>query len=154
MEPGWPSCPGPLAYTGCDMCNQVPDGGLLDDFWIAENGCADGGDPSRGLTGPSWIDGSTEGYEYNHSTFIDLIMSGLVGLRPGADGKLSVNPLIPPDALPWWTADGIALHGGRIVSVRFDRDGSHYGQGAGLTVYVDGKVAASAATMGKLSVQL
>jgi hypothetical protein len=29
---------------------------------------------------------------------------GQVGLRPGADGLLSVNPLVPPGALPWWTA--------------------------------------------------
>ena len=135
------------------MCTQVPDGGVLNGFWVAENGCADGGDPSKGFTGPSWIDGATEGYEYNHSTFIDLIMSGLVGLRPGPDGRLSVNPLIPTSALPWWTADGIALHG-KIVSVRFDLDGSHYKQGAGLKVYVDGKVVASTTNMGKLSVQL
>ena len=46
-------------------------------------------------------DVAEEGYEYNHSTFNDLILTGLVGLRPGADGKLTVNPLIPPAALPW-----------------------------------------------------
>ena len=40
------------------------------------------------------------------------------------------------------------------MSVRFDLDGSHYKQGAGLKVYVDGKVVASTTNMGKLSVQL
>jgi hypothetical protein len=36
------------------------------------------------------------------STFNDLILSGLVGLWPSADGRLTVNPLVPTDALPWW----------------------------------------------------
>ena len=150
-QPGWPSCPAPLAYTGCDMCKQVPNGDS--GFWIAENGCADGGDPAHGLSGPSWIDGATEGYEYNHSTFADLIMSGLVGLRPGKDGLLSVNPLIPPGELPWWTADGMLIHG-KIVSVRFDLDGTHYGKGKGLKVFVDGTVAQSSPAMAELTVQL
>lgn len=82
----------PLAYTGCDMCKQIPQGGPR--FWIAENGCADGGDPAHGLSGPSWVDGATEGYEYNHSTFVDLIMSGLVGLRPGKDGQVTPGHLL------------------------------------------------------------
>eukprot|EP01052_Picozoa_sp_SAG31_P024137 SAG31_NODE_2033_length_6618_cov_3.628624_7_plen_893_part_00 len=156
-QPGWPSCPAPLEYTGCDMCDWVPTvpgvTNPLSGFWIGENGCADGGDPAKGLTGPSWVDGATEGYEYNHSTFIDLILSGLVGLRPSTDGRLTVNPLVPPGVLPWWTADGIALHG-RIVSIRFDMHGSHYGEGKGLKVYVDGKLATSSPTMRALHVQL
>ena len=122
-------------------------------LWIAESGCADGGNRSAGLSGPAWTDIAEQGYEYNHSTFIDLIMTALVGLRPDASGKLTVNPLIPPTALPWWTADGIGLHG-RMVAVAFDVDGKHYGRGAGLKVWVDGKVVASSATMAKLTVQL
>eukprot|EP01049_Picozoa_sp_SAG25_P013203 SAG25_NODE_1980_length_2062_cov_2.526235_2_plen_240_part_00 len=149
--PGWPSCPAPLAYTGCDVCNWAPDG--MEGLWIAENGCGDQGDPAKGLSGPSWVDGLTEGYEYNHSTFIDLILSGLVGLWPGADGMLTVNPLVPPPALPWWSADGIALRG-KIISVRYDLDGTHYNEGMGLKLFVDGKLAKSTPTMSKLEVQL
>eukprot|EP01045_Picozoa_sp_COSAG04_P007068 COSAG04_NODE_360_length_15920_cov_50.432815_11_plen_231_part_00 len=153
--PGGLSCPPPFAYTGCDICRQLPKG--TGNFWIAENGCADGHSPSRpysaGDSGPSWIDSTIEGYEYNHSTFVDLILTALAGLRPGADGKLTVNPLVPPGALPWWTADGIVIRG-KIVSVRFDRDGTHYKQGKGLKVWLDGKLAASAPAMAKLQVQL
>jgi len=43
---------------------------------------------------------------------------------------------------------------GKIVSVSFDLDGTHYKKGKGLKVYVDGKVVAQAETMGALSVQL
>jgi hypothetical protein len=69
-------------------------------YWIAESGCADTNDMGH----PAWTDVAEEGYEYNHSTMNDLILSGLVGLRPGADGLLTVNPLVPPQALGWWTA--------------------------------------------------
>ena len=32
---------------------------------------------------------------YNHSSFCDLVITGLVGLRPRADDLLEMNPLIP-----------------------------------------------------------
>ena len=122
-------------------------------FWLAESGCADSGNRSAGLSGPAWTDDAEQGYEYNHSTFIDLILSGLVGLQPDASGKLTVNPLIPPRALSWWTVDGIQLHG-RSIAVSFDADGKKYQRGPGLRVWVDGVLSASSSTMTKLSVQL
>ena len=81
------------------------------------------------------------------------MLSGVVGLQPAANGTLTVNPLVPAAALPWWTADGMALHS-RIVSVAFDADGARYGRGPGLKVWVDGVVAASSPTMVPLTVQL
>jgi hypothetical protein len=38
--------------------------------------------------------------------------------------------------------------------VRFDLDGTHYGQGKGLKVFVEGKMAQSSPTMAKLTLQL
>ena len=35
------------------------------------------------------------GKDYNHSTFCDLVISGLIGLRPRADDTVEVNPLVP-----------------------------------------------------------
>ena len=81
-------------------------------------------------------------YRYNHCTFMDLVLSGVVGLQPKSNGTLVVNPLVPATALPWWAADGIALHG-QIVTVVFDADGSHYNAGAGLRVMVNGATVAS-----------
>ena len=43
---------------------------------------------------------------------------------------------------------------GKIISVSFDLDGSHYKQGKGLQVFVDGKLAKSSPMMAKLEVQL
>jgi hypothetical protein len=89
-------------------------------YWIVESGCADMNDMDRA----AWADVAEERYQYNHSTFIDLILSGLVGLRPRADGLLAVNYLVPPGVMPWWTADGITTCGGKIVSVQYDLDGT------------------------------
>ena len=50
-------------------------------------------------------------------------------------------------------ADGIQMYG-KIVSVSFDLDGSHYRQGKGLQVFVNGKLAKSSPTMAKLELQL
>lgn len=96
-----------------------------------------------------------EGYEYNHSTFNDLVLSGLVGIQTTGllKGKLTVNPLVPPTEMPWFTADGVQI-GKKIVSVQFDLDGSRYGKGKGLRVLVDGVLKASSPTMAKLSVSL
>ena len=84
---------------------------------------------------------------------MDLVLSGVVGLVPSANGTLIVNPLVPADVLPWWAADGMLLHG-RVISVLFDADGKHYNKGAGLQVLVDGVKAASAPTLSKLVVNL
>ena len=70
-----------------------------------------------------------------------------------SNGTLVVNPLVPAASLPWWAADGVALHG-KIVTVVFDADGSHYKTGAGLKVMVDGATVASAPILKRLVVQL
>lgn len=77
------------------------------------------------------------GRYYNHSTFCDLIINGLVGIRPAADNTVVVNPLIPPDAWDYFCLDGVPYHG-RTLTVIWDRDGSRYGRGPGLTLLVDG----------------
>ena len=85
------------------------------DMWLAESGCADGGDPAAGLDGPAWTDDAGEGYRYNHATFNDLVLSGAAGLQPHANGTLVVNPLLSggddDSLLSWWAVDGVALHG-------------------------------------------
>ena len=77
---------------------------------------------------------------------MDIVLSGVVGLQPFANGTLLVNPLAPTTDLPWWAVDGVLLHG-RIVAVTFDVDGSHYNKGKGIRVLVDGTVAATAPAM-------
>ena len=107
---------------------------------------AEAANPDNG----SW-DGHNHFYHsehYFHSGYTDLVITGLVGLRPRADDTLEVNPLIP-DEWAWFALDDVAYHG-RTVSIVWDRDGTRYRRGAGLTLYVDGRRVASAPRIARL----
>lgn len=109
-------------------------------------------DPATGKP----IVGLERSHHYFHSGFIDLVMTGVVGIRPHADDVLEVNPLFPasgPQALGWFAVDGVRYHG-HDVSVRWDVDGAHYRAGKGLRVSVDGREVASAPTLRRLTVPL
>ncbi|RFC51852.1 MAG: hypothetical protein DVB22_001195 [Verrucomicrobia bacterium] len=77
------------------------------------------------------------GKDYNHSTFCDLVISGLLGLRPRADEVVEVSPLLPEGEWDWFCLDHVPYHG-RVLTVIWDRDGTHYGRGVGMQVLVDG----------------
>ena len=77
------------------------------------------------------------GKDYNHSTFCDLVISGLCGVRPQRDGKLAPKPLAPAE-WDWWCLDGVRYHG-RSLTILFDRDGTRYGRGKGLVVVEEKK---------------
>ena len=83
---------------------------------------------------------------YNHSTFADLVITGLVGLVPRADDVLELHPLLPADAWDWFCVEGLRYHG-RDLTIVWDRDGSRYGAGAGLTAWVDGRRVLHAPTL-------
>jgi hypothetical protein len=97
------------------------------------------------------IVGLKRSHHYFHSGFNDLILSGLVGIRPSADDVLEVNPLADSTVL-YFRADHILYHGHEIA-VQWDVDGSRYGT-TGLTIEVDGKVVASSPALGRLRVPL
>lgn len=90
--------------------------------WIARNELrADGWNPGRG--------GVERGKDYNHSTFCDLVLSGLLGID-ARDGRLTADPIVPDD----W--DGFCVTnlpplGQAIV---YDKTGERYGIGAGLHI--------------------
>jgi len=80
---------------------------------------------------------------YNHSTFCDLVISGLAGLVPRQDDTIEIDPLLPGDAWDWFCLDGLLYHG-HVLTIVWDRTGWKYGRGKGLTVFADGKkIAAS-----------
>ncbi len=80
---------------------------------------------------------------YNHSTFCDLVISGLAGLVPRQNDTVEVNPLLPADAWDWFCLDGLFYHG-HALTIVWDRTGWKYGKGKGLSVFADGrKIAAS-----------
>ena len=104
------------------------------------------------------IVGLPRSHHYNHSDYNDLIITGLVGLRPRADNTLEINPLIPsdphsPDAIGYFCLENVSYHG-HLVTILYDRDGSHYHKGAGISAYVDGQVALAAAPLGRQSVAI
>ena len=90
---------------------------------------------------------------YNHSTFCDLIITGLVGLVPRDDDVIELDPLLPADAWPWFCLDGVPYHG-RTLTIVWDRDGTKYRRGVGLTLSVDGERVASAAALGRLEARM
>lgn len=93
--------------------------------WIARNELkADGWKPERG--------GYERGKDYNHSTFCDLVLSGLLGIDTDSTGHLTATPLIP-QGWDYFRVVGVP-HGGQRYTIVYDRDGTHYGQGKGLQV--------------------
>jgi hypothetical protein len=75
---------------------------------------------------------------YNHSTFCDLVISGLVGLVPRRDSTVEVHPLLPENAWDWFCLEHIRYHG-RELSVLWDRTGEKFGNGAGLSLFCNGQ---------------
>jgi len=112
--------------------------------WIAEDLDADTG---------NWIVDLPRSVCYNHSGFADPIISGLIGIRPRADNKIEVKPLVPSGEWPWFCLDAVPYHG-QLLTVLWDEDGHHYGKGVGLSLFLNGKVIARRADLGELSAEL
>lgn len=93
------------------------------------------------------------GNYYNHSGFADPLITGLIGLRPRADRKLVLDPLLPPGEWSYFAIDGLPYHG-HLLTIVYDETGQHYHRGRGLTVYVDGKKLASRPELGPLEAEL
>ena len=97
-----------------------------------------------------WLKGDQERARYyNHSTFNDLMITGLIGLRPRLDNTIEVNPLIPQDQWDYFCLDNIPYHG-RNVTILWDKNGDRYNQGKGLRILVDGVVVGQSDTLGRL----
>jgi hypothetical protein len=73
---------------------------------------------------------------YNHSTYCDLIISGLVGVQPQLDGGVQIMPVLPQHAWDYFCLDGVPVHG-RSLTVLWDHTGSKYNRGAGLRLLDD-----------------
>ena len=100
-----------------------------------------------------WIyDTEDHSEDYNHSTFIDNVIAGLIGLRGQPDDTLVVHPLAPA-SWDYFMLENVPYHG-HSVAVLWDSTGSHYGHGQGLIVFVDGNKAGSSGTLGSLTVNV
>jgi predicted GH43/DUF377 family glycosyl hydrolase len=99
------------------------------------------------------IGGKDRGRDYNHSTFNDLIITGLVGLRPRLDQWVEVNPLAPADAMPYFCLEGVRYHGCNLT-ILYDETGERYRRGQGLHVFADGQEIGSAPSLTWLRAKL
>jgi hypothetical protein len=116
-----------LAYTHTQRKNGAP--------YIAEAANPDTG---------SWSGHDTYNHSehYFHSSYNDLIITGLVGLRPREDRTVEVRPLAP-ESWPYFALDDVMYKKHRL-SMIWDKDGTRYRQGKGLSIFSDGvKIASS-----------
>lgn len=90
---------------------------------------------------------------YHHSTFADLVIDGLVGLRARDDDTIEVSPLLPAGMWDWFCLDGIAYHG-RNVAIVWDRTGEKFKRGTGLTVFVNGRRIANSGELARVTGKL
>jgi hypothetical protein len=101
-----------------------------------------------------WINGKNgRSRYYNHSTFADLLITGIVGLRPRADATVEIVPLLPTGTWNYFCLDDVPYHGHRLT-IFWDQDGTRYQRGAGLVVLAEGKEIARTAKLEKLTAQL
>jgi len=97
--------------------------------------------------------GEERGKDYNHSTYCDLIISGLVGLRPQRGDEVVVNPLVPNGQWDWFCLYNVLYHG-RTLTIVWDKTGTKYGKGKGLAVFADGVEIARSSTLARTTGRL
>jgi hypothetical protein len=96
--------------------------------------------------------GEERGKDYNHSTYCDLIINGLIGIRPEDKGRIIINPLVP-DTWDYFCLDGVTCHG-KSLTIMFDRTDSRYHKGPGLRIYADSQEIARSPSLTRLSVDI
>ena len=77
--------------------------------------------------------GYERGKDYNHSTFCDLVISGLCGVRDDGE-KLYVTPCIPKD-WEYFRLTGLRFRG-KEYDIVYDKSGEKYGCGKGISVII------------------
>jgi len=90
---------------------------------------------------------------YNHSTFNDLIINDLIGIKPRQDNVLEIFPLIPKNQWDWFMLDQVPYHH-KTLTILWDKTGKKYNKGKGLLVFADGKEIYKAKDLKPLKVQM
>lgn len=80
---------------------------------------------------PPHYGGKERGRDYNHSTFIDLVLRGLCGIDDCGE-TLTVCPKIG-GIWKWFKLENLSFRK-KTYTVYYDEDGSHFGKGQGITV--------------------
>jgi hypothetical protein len=131
---------------------RLPSGKVIP--WIDEDLDADTGSwIARNILIALHQPPENRGRYYNHSGFADLVITGLIGIRPSADDTLVIHPLVQSDQWDYFALDGLPYHR-HLLTVFYDRDGSRYHRGAGLQVLLDGRQVTRASRLQTLKVQM
>ena len=93
------------------------------------------------------------GKDYNHSSFCDLVISGLIGIRPQEGNTLVVHPLLPDGKWDYFCLENVPYHG-KNITVLYDKTGKKYRKGIGLIVFVNGKKVASSQGLSALKCEI
>ncbi|MDZ7374914.1 MAG: trehalase family glycosidase [candidate division KSB1 bacterium] len=101
----------------------------------------------------AWLRDEPRSRYYNHSTFCDLVITGLIGLIPRADDTLEVDPLLPAERWDFFCLDHLPYHG-HILTILWDCTGQRYGRGAGFRVFADGILLTSAPRLTRIRCRL
>ncbi|GIF38859.1 MGH1-like glycoside hydrolase domain-containing protein [Actinoplanes xinjiangensis] len=100
-----------------------------------------------------WIyDGRGHSEDYNHSTYVDNVISGLIGVDARADDTVTIKPLAPA-SWDYFLLENAPYHGHNLT-VLWDRTGTRYGRGAGLRIFVDGVPKAAQPGLNPLTVHV
>lgn len=97
--------------------------------------------------------GKERGKDYNHSTFCDLIISGLIGIRPDHENSLVINPLISEKEWDYFCLDQVKYHN-KILTILYDKTGRKYHRGSGFQILVDGVEKAKTTVPQKITIKL
>lgn len=147
-------------YTSSHRFRQIPPKGAGDTIitnrlWIDENLNPYNGDwlARTRMEVQEHNHGFEErGIYYNHSTYNDIIITSIAGLRPSLDNELTVNPMVP-EFWEWFCLDDVQYKGKKIT-IQWDANGKKYGRGKGLRVFVDGRLKAKEQKIKKVSIHL
>jgi len=103
-----------------------------------------------GDTGEWIYDASDFSEHYNHSSFVDLVLTGLLGIKPQADDTVQLKPLVPDD-WSYFALQDVPYHGHSLTLI-WDQTGTHYNAGVGLHVCQDGTSIYQSATLGNATI--
>ena len=72
------------------------------------------------------------GIYYNHSTFCDLVISGLFGVKTDG-GTLAADPIIP-EGWDFMRLSRLPFRG-KLYTIVYDRTGEKFGMGSGVHIF-------------------
>jgi hypothetical protein len=97
------------------------------------------------------VDAPNRSEHYFHSTYNDLIITGLAGLRPREDDIVEINPMLD-ESIDYLCLENIPYHD-YAITVLWDST-NHFGQGTGLRLIVNGMELAQSESISRLTATL